>query len=77
MLFRSRMAGGEMEIERKFRLFSLPPKVSRNAADGTPGEVRVRRKGDSYFLTAKSEGSLARYGHIKASSSRLTNSTAG
>lgn len=59
-----------MEIERKFRLTSLPilailrTGTSAEIAQGylftDGGEMRIRRKGIRYFLTVKGEGNLAR-----------------
>lgn len=56
------------EIERKFLLSSSPTAV--HLRDGVPilqgylfcdqGELRIRRKGDHFYLTVKGEGSLVR-----------------
>jgi CYTH domain-containing protein len=59
-----------MEIERKFLLKSIPADINQApsdwilqgyiALDPNGSEVRVRNKGDKYFLTAKSGGQLER-----------------
>ena len=56
-----------MEIERKFLIDKIPPQAAAAAADhleqayvSTSPVIRVRRKNDSYILTIKSEGLLAR-----------------
>lgn len=56
-----------MEIERKFRLTNLPTQLRTSGEEilqgylpVQAGEVRVRRKGGSSFLTVKGDGTLCR-----------------
>ena len=56
-----------MEIERKFLIDKIPPQAAAAAADhleqayvSTSPVIRIRRKNDSYILTVKSQGLLAR-----------------
>ena len=56
-----------MEIERKFLIDTLPAQAEGAAADhleqayiSTSPVIRIRRKNDSYILTVKSRGLLAR-----------------
>src|SRR5687768_11867845 len=56
------------EIERKFRLKQPPPRgligagirVQQVYLLSTPGELRIRRYGDAYYMTVKTDGSLVR-----------------
>jgi CYTH domain-containing protein len=56
------------EIEKKFRLSAMPTAeilgegvtVLQGYLFAERGELRVRRKGNRHFLTAKGEGSLSR-----------------
>jgi adenylate cyclase len=55
------------EIERKFRLRAMPGKslgpgthISQGYLFIEGGELRVRKKGDRFFITVKGEGTLSR-----------------
>src|SRR6202035_3103667 len=56
------------EIEKKFRLSGLPAKdtlghgiqISQGYLFTSPGELRIRKKGNEHFLTVKGEGTLSR-----------------
>jgi CYTH domain-containing protein len=60
--------GDEMaEIEKKFRLRAMPgtplgvgTHISQGYVFTEGGELRVRKKGDRFFITVKGEGSLSR-----------------
>ena len=55
-----------MEIERKWKLKNLPKDwmsrthILQGYIVAESNEVRLRKKGDHYFITAKSDGSLSR-----------------
>ena len=55
-----------MEIERKFRLKKLPPKlpagktVIQSYFFSYPGEMRIRKQGKNHQITVKSDGDLDR-----------------
>ena len=55
------------EIEKKFRLRAMPRKllspgthISQGYVFTEGGELRVRKKGDCFFITVKGEGTLSR-----------------
>lgn len=55
------------EIEKKFRLRAMPGKllspsthISQGYVFTEGGELRVRKKGDGFFITVKGEGTLSR-----------------
>jgi adenylate cyclase len=58
----------EVEVERKWLLFEPPPlelcctpvEITQAYLVTEPGELRIRRKGERCFITAKGDGSLAR-----------------
>ncbi|MBR6741930.1 MAG: CYTH domain-containing protein [Clostridia bacterium] len=55
-----------MEIERKFLVSSLPNLTSADSSEieqcyiSVKPEIRLRRRGDHYYITFKGEGSLSR-----------------